>query len=982
VDGNAVNKRIDYALGPPAKTIRERVADWMSRFRRAFDEPFLIASRLPDKTLYASMRQVEQATSIYQADYIEKIEPLLDEIDSVPARHKNLNRLLILDIAQNIFDAPDVAKALTGAGLKTHAPVRTLPAGLGDATDIAAGRAALEAEVGAAEYAELTRLADEFRRTMSGLTVDKLLAEGLIPQDGYQQTTTLYPQYVPLFVVEPEADRVARRPQPVASVTGNPLQARSEFGPGKQIRDPLSAYIEQGAHVRRQILANRAAHQAVTTLTDLAAADPGLTPPSEVEKPIPKRTITLYENGEPKFYEVDGDWAREFLALDQRQQSQLAGYARYLQGIKARTAVVWNAAWSFWNVGKDAQDAFLKEGVWPVGFVKAFQEVNSKAPEYIKNIRAGAIPMGMSLSRRPEFLQNARAYHQWLDNNSLPAKSINKILDILKRGEDILGMGEQVGRQRIANEMRKMHPGIPENELMMAIREGTYDPPHVGWLVKELDNFILFSKATVSATAGMVRSAKRNPMGFLLRTAAFMAIQGLLFAWNSQFESADELPYYARYGLWPIIIGEYTPKPDPRHPGVEPKKKPIYIPIPKGYGVALTTAPLVALQRGLNEELTPWDAIGEMITDMVSRTAPYTAGEDFVFPVVSTYLQLKQNKDWLTGADIVPEDEILLPAWEQAGPETTLTARWIADSLKPLGLSPRVLDFIVRAEFSGMPADIAFFTDTLLREAGYDPKLYGDFLQKEYTPLEETQRVPFARRFLRVGGSEQARLDYLERNKQVSYWNTELAKTEEGQKLGLTVPPPLMEYVMPDGNVWSLTVEQMTQLLNMQEEMFIEALDIVAEQPWYTALEGQPAEQKEAMQALHSSLRSAARQLLYAGAPPLTTEQVGAVVYAMEKKREYDAIPQWVDRRTRQPYSQEQVDAIAAAQAEVAELRSGTNPVARNENQAWQIWISRSNNPSYAMRVRQWEKDRLANKDRAQFERMYHEYLRLWSQLN
>jgi hypothetical protein len=76
------------------------------------------------------------------------------------------------------------------------------------------------------------------------------------------------------------------------------------------------------------------------------------------------------------------------------------------------------------------------------------------------------------------------------------------------------------------------------------------------------------------------------------------------------------------------------------------------------------------------------------------------------------------------------------------------------------------------------------------------------------------------------------------------------------------------------------------------------------------------------------------------------------------------------------------VDAIAAAQAEVAELRSGTNPVARNENQAWQIWVSRSDNPSYATRVRQWEKDRLANKDRAQFERMYHEYLRLWSQLN
>jgi hypothetical protein len=255
-------------------------------------------------------------------------------------------------------------------------------------------------------------------------------------------------------------------------------------------------------------------------------------------------------------------------------------------------------------------------------------------------------------------------------------------------------------------------------------------------------------------------------------------------------------------------------------------------------------------------------------------------------------------------------------------------------------------------------------------------------LQKEYTTLEQTQRVPFARRFLRVGGAEQARLDYLERNKQVSYWNTELAKTEEGQKLGLSVPPPLMEYVMPDGNVWSLTVEQMTQLLDMQEEMFIEAIDIVDEQPWYTALEGQPAEQKEIMQALHSSLRSAARQLLYAGAPAFTPEQIGAVVYAMEKKREYDSIPQWVDRRSGDPYSQEQVDAIAAATAAVTELRSGTSPAARSDYQAWKIWVRDHPDPTYAAQVRQWERDRVANEEKMEFERAYHSYLRLLSQLN
>ena len=192
----------------------------------------------------------------------------------------------------------------------------------------------------------------------------------------------------------------------------------------------------------------------------------------------------------------------------------------------------------------------------------------------------------------------------------------------------------------------------------------------------------------VGRAAGLGRSlgalAGRAAVNFFFRGALLAGIAGLLHLWNEDDPRYKELPDDERYQYW-----HFFDVPGLGH---------VRIPIPFEVGMIFGTAPVVFMQRLKHDidNAALWNYLKFSLVDTFRMDFPQWA---------KPWIQQMANKDFFTGAPIVPEGQKKTEPQLQYGPRTFEITKEISKVLKSAPIpeefkSPRRMEKLIQDYFA------------------------------------------------------------------------------------------------------------------------------------------------------------------------------------------------------------------------------------------------------------------------------------------
>ena len=406
-----------------------------------------------------------------------------------------------------------------------------------------------------------------------------------------------------------------------------------------------------------------------------------------------KSLVTVWRDGRPEFYDfVDQDLMKAILHMDSDQVTFFSGLARKTAGVMRLGHIV-NPRFPLYNVFRDqiVSTVYSEHGYSPLDFLRGAAQYLGKGEMYREWLNAGGAMATFDTFDKDYFGKTLKTFtgQKW---NELLVDAINPLTYLrymATLSEYSTNLGEYMAARRA---------GKHWVEASVAGRDITVDHGRHGSKTQGLRDAIPFFNSTLQGHRKLFITVKKRPLVTFLKFLMFITLPTLgLYLINRNNPHYHELPDWRKDTCWNIPIGH------PNHTRT-------FLPLPKPFLPGI-------LFGALPERFFTWmDTNDKQSFDGFAKTLWSSVSPNTTFWPLEILYEWSANKNFFTGAPIVPMREEKLPAAEQWGPYTTETAKIVG---RGLNVSPRKIDFTVR-KVTGLLGKTLVTTpvDAVLRATG------------------------------------------------------------------------------------------------------------------------------------------------------------------------------------------------------------------------------------------------------------------------
>ena len=594
-------------------------------------------------------------------------------------------------------------------------PERLSPGGIKSVEDAEQKLAALEQQVGPDVWGRIQE-ADALRAAVNHTLLWEKVRTGFIPADLATKLEAEQPHYNPVVVLKYLEERNA------TPVVGNRLDQNwntikrlTDEGSKENQLPPMQALeraiMEGDSNIRRNDILNR--------LAEVSGFPSIRVPKTPVGDPRKTRSLTGFVSyfkpetvdeagnvvvGGQHLLQVPPDVERALKAMDAPQLNV------FLRAISATNAPLrvgatrLNPAFITTNAAADFAQAFMREGVLPPEIFTGYVSALRKDPLYQRYIAAGG-----GFGQEGSYFRSGTGFPVGGDAQA-QARALKKLEEeitrtgglVVKSPTDLMRVIGKIGLVPEAVEMGPRlavfakHLGAGESDVVaaMAGRRATVDFARSGAFIRQANAAIPFLNARVQGTLNDMRTLRDNPAA-RFRLAGLMGLAVGAYEYNRNDPAYADIPDYVKQSNLVLMLPGSVK--DPSGLGYS---KTNYIAFPIR-GWASATIPVDAFLRAVDKQDV---SVGDTIANMLASSNPIPGEASLAGSVLgSTFLQLKNNRDFYRGSDIVPRTQGNLPTRQQVGPQTTKAAIEIADKLggRSVHISPRQIDFAVQGLTGG-----------------------------------------------------------------------------------------------------------------------------------------------------------------------------------------------------------------------------------------------------------------------------------------
>ena len=677
-----------------------------------------------------------------------RVLPVLDRLGSdVPV----LERLWFLKSAED---------------LAARSPGVRLPGGVNGAAGVQQELKALVSRYGPERVARADAAMRELNALNDELRLRPLLDAGLISPAQYRDYRVNNPHYLPFHRYDYAGEGVGHLlpPRGPASASAVDLGKRSLVGSTRPLDDPVARWMADLIDTQKRVFQNRASREMVDGLVaaDRQGAGHDVLVGTREALERAGRGAETRERGVVRFYdpaqpgvEQLADVPKVFADIAKGSEAEPSSLFLRIASALAMPlragATAYNLAFLPRNILRDAQSAYVKEGIklWSPEMLAGWKAAIAKNADFSEAAASGALGGGLLESRRTQdVLARARSLRGGIEVRDardavlLLPRLLGKATAPVMRANEI---AEQA--PRLATFLKARAEGATTREAAVRARDVTVDFSKSGNFVKMMNQMVPFLNARVQGTANTLRLARDNKAQFAARAAAPAAVLSTAaYLWNKRYDSSASIPDSEWDRNWVFQFGEAEEAPDPRMPDAPPQKIPLYVKIPKGDAGALVSAPIEAMLR-LADARNDRSAAelflhaGAAATRGLSPVEPNVPGLAAALtpPLAATASAIQANYDPFRQRPIVPQGEAGRPAEEQFGPETSETAVALG---RQFGVSPRMIEYAIRNYTGGAGAQGLWALDLGLGALGYHPEVPGEARRQATTLAQEAARAP------------------------------------------------------------------------------------------------------------------------------------------------------------------------------------------------------------------------------------------------
>jgi hypothetical protein len=666
--------------------------------------------------------------------------------------------------------------------------------------------------------------------------IDQLVAEGFLSTD---------PSYNHFISFAREGfSEVAHKEMNSAelSVGTQPLQSIGRQGSAKSLDAPLGRMLAQPVQVQSVIYRNRAAKHLRDALRVFQERGDG----TEMIRPLDAGqratndndwgTISLFEDGKKKVYEVPRLYADIAKGMDVEDPGMIATWARRLTDPVRRGATEFDPFFAPFNVGRDAFNLLIRENVVPLGpdwwmGMKAAFTKNTDFREFMEGGMGGGGLVEQAkgkkkvfqAERNPNKLRAAlNKAHVTSNKPRFGAVQIDSLQDammVMPRLMSALNVNLERG-SRIAVMRNLRNKGIEDIELKIRTRDSTVDFNKAGDVIRAVNMVLPFTNAATQGGANMARTLRNKPGWVLGYTTLFAGVTAGTRIHNERFETSKDIPDYEYARNWVIQFGEETRTDGTKHP--------LYIKFPKGEFVGAMTWWVEALfNHGRdNEDRSHLDLLLDAGIEQLKNLSPIDPTQVPLAPGLSTGVAVQTNRNLFSGAPIVPRAEEELPPGLQFDEASSSLAVMLGQKWD---ISPRKIDFAINDYFAGAGRNTNFVLGQALEGLGFKDAMFGED-SRTFIPLTEQEKMskaPGMRRFFGTADNAEDMRSWERMEDEFDAANKALHSLPGFSKMGLrldSVPADIDMTPSFDGPRFDLSVLQRVRYQQVYDELLLEWL--------------------------------------------------------------------------------------------------------------------------------------------------------------
>jgi len=818
---------------------------------------------------------------------------------------------------------------------------------------------------------------------------------GRISEAAMQVLLTKHPHYLPIYRegVPQDLDVFGNfTSAEVANLSENFIKHLSAFGSEKRVEDPLARWMTMLVKNEVDIARNDTAKEMIRALEQWQEAA-GEQLVFRGDTPVPDSArVEWWEDGERQIAWIPTQFAKVAKALEKEPANIVTSMFTPLANVLRLGTTQLNLPFTVVNTLRDLMTAWYNEGLHPFkeeywqGWAAALTHgelwheaaqagvLGAGMGDTFRNLkdidtRNRAIALGVSVRSGKEALAIAPRTWEMLQRIGREAAGIaeakragNDELAKLRtqRFWDDLGLVAMAGPRmimslnevaetatRLAGYQHLKGKGVKGHDLTIRAREITIDFAKAGTWMQMINRVVPFTNAQEQAAIKTWQVLKRDPTKALLASIPFVAASVLIYYWNKRYESSQGIPDYEYLYNWPIVIGETELPPDPEYPDEPVQTVPVYLRIPKGpIAAAMTALPEALLRIAYAQgDRTALGHVANAVKAMVESLSPVEINATLANPLpgFGSVAEVLANRNLFTLREVVPSYErSSRPPELQYGPQTSDTVVGIVTGFDRAlgvlgieGLSPRVLEHLIRSNTGGVGEQVLFMMDLVANGLGYQPEAPGAAKQPEKNTWQKLATNPFTKRFVGMAGNESTRVAWEDVDKQRAEIQRAYYKNAEVKRFGIGTALP-GESISIEGVDRKLTPTQRGEIMARTAELAIPALDKLVASKAYKAMSD--ADKEAALRAMKSKLQAYAREEVAADlegidlGPRWQAREMGQLVTAWEQYQAYQRMdPSAI------PLTAAQEAAVTKAEQQVAQIKRQQPGL--QESQVWLAYL-------------------------------------------
>lgn len=408
---------------------------------------------------------------------------------------------------------------------------------------------------------------------------------------------------------------------------------------------------------------------------------------------VHKNLLTVWFDGKPQFYDfVDADLMRAVMHMDSEQVTAFGKLGRATANLM-RVGHTMNPRFLFYNPARDQflAGAYSKHGYRPwYDFMRGVFQTLGQGEMFKEWLLAGGAMSTYDTFDRNYLEKSLKPFmhRKWQDIVKDAINPLTYLRYLASMSEYSTNLGEY---------MRAKEVGKHWVDASMAGRDITVDHARHGSKTGPVRDFVAFFNSAIQGHDKMIREFKKAPGRTMWRFFFYITLPAIgLYLLNRKNPNYHELPAWRRDLFFNLPIGD-------------PNSTRTFLPLPKPFvpGFLFGTMPEKFLQYV--EEKDP-----KVFEGWAAQLRQIATPNTTVWPLELVY-EWKANRNFYTGAPIVPAREERLPAGEQYGPYTSETAKLLGSVFD---VSPRKIDHAVRKVTGILGSTATQGTDALLQMAG------------------------------------------------------------------------------------------------------------------------------------------------------------------------------------------------------------------------------------------------------------------------